>query len=93
MRRSDRALPRSFPECRMSRLLPDRPIGSASSSMSLATKGSLANVVVAETFPVELYRVRIKGARTAMPCWPVSAPTRCFDCTSSCRAVLAKPFV
>ena len=59
----------------------------------IATKGSLASVVVAETFPVEQYRVRIKGARTAMPCWPVSAPIRCFDCTSSCRAVLAKPFV
>jgi len=27
----------------------------------IATKGSLASVVVAETFPVEQYRVRVKG--------------------------------
>ena len=59
----------------------------------VAAKDLFASLVVAETFPVEQYRLRIREARTAMPCWPASAIIRCFDCTSSCQAGPAKPSV
>ena len=55
----------------------------------VAAKDLFASLVVAETFPVEQYRLRIR--ETVMPCWPGSAPTRCFGCTSSCQADRVKP--
>jgi len=58
----------------------------------VAAKNLFASLVVAEAFPVEQYRLRIREARTAMPCWPASAIIRCFDCTSSCQAGPVEPF-
>src|SRR5215469_17200589 len=58
----------------------------------VAAKELFASLVVAETFRWSNIACGSGRARTAMPCWLVSALMRCFGCTSSCQAGPLKAF-